>query len=161
MTLSASFPPSVREDARLLVLGSLPGTVSLAAGQYYAHPRNLFWRLMGEVLETDLVALRYADRLEKLMQRRIGLWDVVKSAHRPGSLDAAIRNPAPNDLAALAARLPDLHGIAFNGGAAYTIGHKQAPAGIPLIRLPSSSPAHAAMPYEAKRALWLGLRALL
>lgn len=162
MTAAASFAPHVASDARLLILGSLPGVASLAARQYYAHPRNQFWRLLGEVIETDLASLDYASRLETLAQNRIGMWDVVKSAERRGSLDTAIRSLTSNDLTALVSRLPDLRAIAFNGATAHSIGERQlAREGATLVRLPSSSPAHAAMPFDLKREAWMGLRAYL
>ncbi len=159
---AASFAPHVPPDARLLILGSLPGVASLAARQYYAHPRNLFWRLLGGVLHEDLVSLPYETRLQRLAAARIGLWDVVKSADRHGSLDGAIRNPLANDLQTLVASLPNLKAIAFNGATAHSIGCKQLPTADPtLIRLPSSSPAHAAMPFEAKQNAWFALSAFI
>ncbi len=157
--IAASFAPHVPEDTRLLILGSLPGKASLAAGQYYAHPRNQFWRLVGEVIGRDLPALDYSRRLELLARHRIGLWDVVKEAERKGSLDTAIRNASPNDFATLVSALPNLRAIAFNGATANALGRKQlANLALPAIRLPSSSPAYAAMSYDAKRQIWMSLR---
>jgi len=91
LKLKTGLPPVARPDARLFILGSLPGDASLAAAQYYAHPRNHFWRLLGSVIEEDLHALAYEQRLERLAEHRIGLWDVIGSAVRRGSLDQAIR----------------------------------------------------------------------
>jgi TDG/mug DNA glycosylase family protein len=143
----------------VLVLGSLPGRESLARQQYYAHPRNQFWRLIGAVVDADLVDLPYDDRLAALAGAGVGLWDVVGQASRVGSLDSAIRDPQPNDLAALLRDLPGLAAIGFNGGAAFKIGGSLlADSGVPLIRLPSSSPAHAAMSFATKRDAWLALR---
>lgn len=156
-----SFPPVVDENTRLLVLGSLPGEASLAAGRYYAHPRNLFWTLMGEVLAEDLVSLDYEARLRTLLRRRVGLWDVVAEASRHGSLDAAIRDIAGNDLASLAARLPQLKAVAFNGATSAKIGTRQLGAlDLTLVRLPSSSPAYAGR-MELKWEAWMALRAFL
>ena len=107
MTLKRAFDPVVDPRTRLLILGSLPGDTSLAACQYYAHPRNAFWRLVGDVIDVDLVALPYRERLDALQAARIGLWDVIASAVRPGSLDAAIRNPEAADLKRLVAGLPE------------------------------------------------------
>ncbi|MGZ8998302.1 MAG: DNA-deoxyinosine glycosylase, partial [Allosphingosinicella sp.] len=137
------FLPLVGPDTRLLVLGSLPGVRSLAEQRYYAHPRNQFWRLMSEVVGTDLVALDYAERLKTLANRRVGLWDTVASATRRGSLDADIRLHQASDIARLAATLPELRAIAFNGGTAAKIGRQAlGPDGaVSLINLPSSSPA--------------------
>ncbi|HEX6859799.1 MAG TPA: DNA-deoxyinosine glycosylase [Caulobacteraceae bacterium] len=158
-----SFPPVVAENTRLLVLGSLPGEASLAAQRYYAHPRNLFWTLMGEVVGEDLVGLDYEDRLSTLLQHRVGLWDVVAEASRIGSLDAAITDPHENDLIALVQTLPDLKAVAFNGAASAKAGARQlAPMAerLALIRLPSSSPAYAGR-MELKREAWLALRSFL
>ena len=101
-----SFPPVVRRDTRLLILGSLPGEKSLAARQYYAHPRNLFWKLMEQVIESELVALDYPARLDALLAHKVGLWDAVQSATRKGSLDADMRDVEAADLPAVAATLP-------------------------------------------------------
>lgn len=154
---SASFPAFAGPTTRLLILGSLPGATSLAKVQYYAHPQNQFWRLVGAVIDTDLSAMPYAARLAALARAGIGLWDVIRSATRVGSLDSAIRDPMANDLAALVASLPALRAIAFNGAQAHRLGHKLID-GMPSIALPSSSPAHAAKSFEAKRTAWLALR---
>jgi double-stranded uracil-DNA glycosylase len=157
------FPPVTRPDTRLLILGSLPGAVSLAQQRYYAHPQNQFWRLTGAVIGRDLVALGYESRLDALLDAGIGLWDTVAAATRQGSLDADIRNHEASDIAALAATLPELRAIAFNGGKAARIGRKQLAgvSSLDLIDLPSSSPAYAALPFERKRGAWLALRAYL
>ena len=149
-------------ETRLLVLGSLPGEQSLAASRYYANPRNQFWRLIGGVLDRDLVSLGYEERLEALLGAGVGLWDSVGSAERAGSLDADIRAWQPNALAGLAERLPRLRGIAFNGGTSARIGLK-ALAGstsAALVPLPSSSPAYT-LPIEKKLEAWLKLREFL
>lgn len=156
------FAPVTRPDTRLLLLGSLPGAASLARQRYYAHPQNLFWRLMGAVIERDLVPLDYEARLETLLDAHVGLWDTVAAASREGSLDADIRLHEASDIAALAATLPELRAIAFNGGKSASIGRKQlAGTNLALIDLPSSSPAYASLPFEAKREAWLALRAYL
>lgn len=147
---------------RLLICGSLPGERSLAEQRYYAHPGNRFWHLLGAVLESDLAGMDYALRIERVMAAGIGLWDVVKSAHRAGSLDAAIRDHEPNLLGEFAANLPNLRAIAFNGGTASRIGRRQVSgAHLALVDLPSSSAAYAAMPFAEKRARWLALRDFL
>lgn len=162
MTRKSSFPPVVRADTRLLILGSLPGERSLAERRYYAHPRNLFWHLVGRAIGKDLQSLDYPARLEALLAARIGLWDTVASATRAGSLDTAIRAARHNALADLAATLPDLRAVAFNGKAAARIGAPQlAGHGATLLPLPSSSPAHAAMPVAEKEQLWAIIREFL
>ncbi|HEY0014398.1 MAG TPA: DNA-deoxyinosine glycosylase [Allosphingosinicella sp.] len=156
------FPPVTRPDTRILLLGSLPGAMSLEAQRYYANPRNQFWRLAGAVIERDLEALAYAARLEALLGAGLGLWDTVAAATRHGSLDQAIRLHEASDLAGLAASLPALRAIGFNGGKSAAIGRRQL-AGrgdLALVDLPSSSPAFT-LAFEAKRERWLALRAWL
>jgi len=158
-----SFPPVVDENTRLLVLGSLPGEASLAAQRYYAHPRNLFWRLMSLVIGEDLERLDYDARLATLMKHRVGLWDVVAEAAREGSLDAAIREPQHNDLLALVQPLPNLRAVAFNGATSAKVGMRQlesAAERLTLIRLPSSSPAYAGR-WDLKAEAWMRLRSYL
>ncbi|WDF73189.1 DNA-deoxyinosine glycosylase [Novosphingobium sp. KACC 22771] len=144
-------------QTRLLVLGSLPGRQSLAAGCYYAHPRNQFWRLLSPVVGADLMAMDYPARLSALLKAGIGLWDVVESARRRGSLDADLRDVEARDLRGAAARLPALRAMAFNGAKAFGIGRAQLGDAWPLIALPSSSPAHA-VGIAAKQPAWAALR---
>ncbi|MEI4506316.1 DNA-deoxyinosine glycosylase [Sphingopyxis sp. CCNWLW253] len=157
-----SFAPHVAPDTRLLILGSLPGVRSLAQQQYYAHPTNQFWRLLGAVIGQPLADLPYADRLVALRAAKVGLWDVIRSAERHMSSDSLIREAEAHDLAALVADLPDLCMIAFNGGKAAAIGRKQLPPldEVAVIDLPSSSAAHT-IGFAAKRDRWLKLRAAL
>lgn len=137
-----------------LILGSFPSAASLAAGQYYAHPRNQFWPILGAVLNEPLRELPYTQRLARLRSHGIGLWDVIGACERTGSLDAAIRNPARNDVAALRRRLPELRRVLFNGQAAGRAAPVFAAAELHTVVLPSTSPAHAAVPLEAKLARW-------
>ncbi|PIB96461.1 DNA-deoxyinosine glycosylase [Caulobacter sp. X] len=155
------FPPVVDANVRVLILGSLPGEASLAARQYYGNPRNAFWRLMERVLDVSLTPLPYEERLAALLARGVGLWDVIAEAQRPGSLDAAIRDPAANDLLALIETLPSLKGVAFNGGTAAKLGGKLLGDRVPTLALPSSSPAHAARTFEQKLEAWRSLASFL
>ncbi len=155
-----SFPPVVDPRVRLLVLGSLPGERSLAERRYYAHPQNQFWRLISPAAGRDLAALDYDARLAALLDAHIGLWDVVASAHRTGSADATLRDVEGHDIAALAATLPDLRAIAFNGGTALQHGRKQLgseAARWTIVGLPSSSPLHT-VGLAAKLPAWEALR---
>jgi hypoxanthine-DNA glycosylase len=161
VTRKAGFPAVVDANTRVLILGSLPGEASLAVQQYYGNPRNAFWRLMEGVLAAPLVPLAYDDRLAALLARGVGLWDVIGEAERPGSLDAAIRDPAANDLAALIDTLPALRGVAFNGGTAAKLGARLVGDRLPTLALPSSSPAHAARSFAEKLARWNALRTWL
>lgn len=150
-----AFAPVVDANTRLLILGSLPGDASLAAQQYYAHPQNAFWRLVGRVLGQDLIALPYPERVQAVQAAGIGLWDVIAGGERKGSLDAAIRNAEFADLNRLVDALPALGAVAFNGALAARTGRRllgEQP-NLTLIDLPSSSPAHA-RPFEQKAAVW-------
>jgi hypoxanthine-DNA glycosylase len=162
LMLSQAFDPIADARTRLLVLGSLPGRKSLEARRYYAHPTNQFWQLMSPVAGTDLGALDYPDRLEALLSAGIGLWDVIGSAERAGSLDTAIRNPALRDLSARIATLPTLRAVAFNGGTAFRHGSRQLTSHphIALIGLPSSSAAYT-IGLAAKQPAWSELRDFL
>lgn len=158
MTLKRAFDPVVDAHTRLLILGSLPGDASLKAGQYYGHPQNGFWRLIGRVIGRDLVALPYFDRLDALRAAGVGLWDVIASAERPGSLDGAIRNAEAADLNRLIGSLPALQAVGFNGVTAARLGRRNLTPrkDLDLIDLPSSSPAHT-RPLAEKAAIWARL----
>jgi hypoxanthine-DNA glycosylase len=154
LTVKASFPPVVAPNARVLILGSLPGERSLAERRYYAHPQNQFWALLSPVVGRDLKALEYEERLAALQASRIALWDVVATARRTGSSDATIRGAAANDLPALLDLLPELRAVAFNGGKALAIGQPMiAGRDLPVIALPSSSPLHT-VGIVAKQPAW-------
>jgi len=158
-----AFPAVVDARTRVVVLGSLPGERSLAAQRYYAHPQNQFWQLIGAVIERDLMALDYDERLAALLEARVGLWDVIAAARRTGSSDAAIREHQARDLVAFARSLPSLRALGFNGGTAHAIGTRSLGASLPdaaRIPLPSSSPHHA-IGLPAKLPAWLALRAFL
>ena len=149
-----SLPPVLSPDTRLVVLGSFPGVASLRAQQYYAHPRNQFWPLLSALWGVDLLSLPYAQPVAAASARGLGLWDVYASCRRVGSLDSAIHDAVFNDLASLRQRAPGLRAIAHNGGeSARAMRHTQA-LGVAVIRLPSSSPAHASWNFERKLAVW-------
>lgn len=148
-------------QTQVLILGSLPGEVSLARTQYYAHPRNQFWRLLAEVSGHPLPDA-YEARLARLRALGIGLWDVIGSAERAGSLDGAIRRATANPLMALVATLPRLRAIAFNGGRASQLGAPTlaGQSSLTLLSLPSSSPAYT-LAFEQKLARWRDLEPFL
>jgi hypoxanthine-DNA glycosylase len=153
----ACLPPVVTSNTSLLILGSLPGDVSLAAERYYAHPQNQFWQLLGSAIGESLADLDYVDRLTRLQSRGVGLWDTVASAVRPGSLDGSMRAVAANPLLTLIADLPLLRAVAFNGGTASRIGRRVlGETGLTLIDLPSSSPAYT-RPFDEKAQAWASL----
>ena len=156
--VKTGLPPIARPDARLFILGSLPGDASLAAQRYYAHPRNQFWRLLGSAIGEDLHSLSYERRLDRLASHRIGLWDVIGSAERRGSLDQSIRNANHNRVERLLHDYPKLAAIAFNGGKSAAIGRRLIGASpeVELIDLPSSSPAYT-RPFAEKAKAWARL----
>lgn len=156
MSVKFGLPPIARPNTRLFILGSLPGDASLAARRYYAHPTNQFWRLLGLAIGEELHSLEYDDRLELLAKRRIGLWDVIASASRLGSLDQAIRLAEHNQIEHLLHDFPELRAIAFNGSTAASAGRKligDPPSRARLIDLPSSSAANT-RPFQQKAAAW-------
>ena len=157
-----AFPPLVGEAPRLLILGSLPGVRSLQAGEYYAHPRNAFWPIMGALFGAH-PELSYAERVAALTGSGIALWDVLAQAHRPGSADAAIDldSAQANRFDEFLPRHPGLRCVAFNGAAAAALYRRKVLphlpatwASLPQRVLPSSSPAHASLNLAAKRRRW-------
>jgi TDG/mug DNA glycosylase family protein len=158
METSDGFPPIERPDARILVLGSLPGRKSIAEQQYYAHPQNAFWPIIREVFGIEG---EYHHRCIQLSERQVALWDVLKSSERPGSLDSDIRmsSAQPNDFEMFFKQHPAIERVAFNGRKAEQMFMRfVAPAVTPRtvgqIGLPSTSPAYAAMPFSGKLAAW-------
>ncbi len=158
---SQGFAPVIEDGARILILGSLPGQRSLSERQYYAHPRNAFWRIMGEMLEFDF-GEPYIERCNILKNRGIALWDVLASSRRPGSLDSSIDvgSARANDFSSLFKRHQEIKLICFNGKKSrdlftrLVLRNVAAAQDLKLVTLPSSSPAHAAMRYEDKLSRW-------
>lgn len=156
--MSAGFPPIARPDARILILGSLPGQRSIAAGEYYAHPRNAFWQIMHELIGADGT---YESRCAGLVEAHIALWDVLRQSARAGSMDANIRvdTSEANDFAHFFSRHRHIEKICFNGRKAESLfGRLVRPKALqyqPVLELlPSTSPAYASMPFEAKLEKW-------
>ena len=159
MELSQGFAAVARPDARLLILGSMPGVASLEATQYYAFPRNVFWKIMGDLFAAG-PDLNYPSRLQKLADNYIALWDVIETCHRPGSLDSAISEDgmATNDFNGFFKQHPQITHVYFNGQKAAGLFKKKV---LPALTghyeyhvLPSTSPAHAAKSYAAKLEAW-------
>lgn len=147
------FAPVHSKQITHLVLGSFPSETSLARQQYYGHPQNQFWRLMGTILNEPLYELDYHARTETLLAHRIGLWDVYSGCERSGSLDSAIRRGQLNPLPVLFEKSPQLRHVGFNGKAAAKVGQSHVPAHIHIQTLPSSSPAYT-LGFEKKRQQW-------
>jgi hypoxanthine-DNA glycosylase len=146
--------PVLSRGTRLVVLGSFPGAASLEAQQYYAHPRNHFWPIVGALLDEPLAAKPYTDRVTVLRDRGVGVWDVYASCRRAGSLDAAIEDATPNDLAWLARHAPQLVAVAHNGSESARSMRATRALGVDVWRLPSTSPANASWSFERKLAAW-------
>ena len=166
-SLLTGFAPVVRRDARVLLLGSMPGVASLGASRYYAHPANAFWPLMAAVLGVTLPQ-GYAARCAMLRRHRVALWDVVYRCARPGSLDAAIdaTSVEANDLRGFLDMHRSISHVFFNGAAAEALFRKHVARELSdrhrcYVRLPSSSPAHAAMNFADKLSAWRAISAAL
>jgi hypoxanthine-DNA glycosylase len=153
--LLKGLPPIVSRDTVVLVLGSFPGARSLAERQYYAHPQNHFWKILQAVWPAHPLPAgedSYRKRSQWLLDRGLGVWDVYAACRREGSLDTAIRDAVVNDIAGLA--LPALAAIAHNGGESFSHARHTATLGVPVYKLPSTSPANASWSFERKLAAW-------
>jgi len=146
--------PVVGARTRLVVLGSFPGVASLRSQQYYGHPRNQFWPILGALWGIDLGHACYTERLEQARARGLGLWDVYASCEREGSLDRAIQRARGNDLASLTRWAPGLRAIAHNGAESARAMRQAGALGVSVHRLPSTSPAHAGWNFERKLSAW-------
>ena len=149
-------PPVIGRNTRVLILGSFPGEASLAARQYYAHPRNHFWPLLGAVLDEPLAGLPYRARLACIARHRVGLWDTIVACERSGSLDTAIRNAERGDVVRVRRAAPSLVLVGFNGKTAARAEPVWRAAGYRTLVLPSSSPAYT-RPFVEKLAAWRSL----
>lgn len=158
MTLLYGLPPIIDDRAEVLILGSFPSEASLAARQYYAHPRNQFWKILAAIIHQPLCEMDYAARQVAVKAAGIAIWDVYACCERVGSLDAAIRNGVPNDFAALKNSVlvgrHDLPRVFFNGRTAGRFSPHLTALGFTTQILPSTSPAHAGLPYAEKLAIW-------
>ena len=152
-TRRRGLPPVIGADARVLILGSFPSEASLAAGQYYAHPRNHFWPILGAVLREPLAELPYAERLSCVRAHRVAIWDTIVSCERAGSLDAAIRNAEQGEIARVRRVARGLRAVCFNGNTAGRARTAWAHAGYATVVLPSTSPAYT-LPIADKVAAW-------
>ncbi|MEY4420131.1 MAG: hypothetical protein RLZZ498_727 [Pseudomonadota bacterium] len=158
--LLQGLPPLLHAKTRLVVLGSFPGVASLRAQQYYGHPYNQFWKIVATLLAvneaeaTVVLAMPYAERAQWLLHQGVGLWDVYAACEREGSLDMAIQHAKLNDLHSLRTRCPALQAIAHNGGESFKHAKHTRALGLPVYRLPSTSPANASWSFERKLAAW-------
>jgi hypoxanthine-DNA glycosylase len=152
--LLQGLPAVIAPHTRFVVLGSFPGAASLAAQQYYGHPRNHFWPILAAIWGVDLLALPYERRIDQMLSRGLGLWDVYAACRRTGSLDSAIEDAQANDLASLRHIAPQLRAIAHNGGESARAMKASAALGVAVVRLPSTSPANASWSFERKLAAW-------
>jgi len=152
--LLTGLPPVIARDTRLVVLGSFPGVASLVAQQYYGHPRNHFWPILSALWGVDMLALPYPRRLAQMRVHGLGLWDVYAACRREGSLDTAIEDALLNDLASLKRRAPQLQAIAHNGSESARAMRHTLALGVPVVKLPSTSPANASWSFERKLGAW-------
>lgn len=148
MTKCKSFKPSVNKKSKILILGSMPGVKSLAEQQYYAHPQNRFWKVMSELCNCDLISIGYNERLKKLLENGVALWDTIGSCERKGSLDSDIKKEKPNNIPQLLKKYPNIKRIYLNGNKSYSALKKYFPEILAdehynIYRLPSTSPANA------------------
>ncbi|KQV90848.1 DNA-deoxyinosine glycosylase [Massilia sp. Root351] len=153
-TALAGLAPVIDARTRILILGSFPGAASLAAQQYYAHPRNALWPILSALTGDDLAGLPYGERLPRLLAHGFGLWDVLGACERQGSLDSAIRKPAANDFARLRELCPLLETVGFNGQTSGKFAPGFAAQGYRAVVLPSTSPAHASLTLAQKLERW-------
>jgi TDG/mug DNA glycosylase family protein len=165
MILVQSLPPIVSKKSKALILGSMPGEASLKAKQYYAHPQNAFWRIMGELFDAG-PSLPYQQRVARLQSAAVALWDALHACVRPGSMDASITEEVANDFLAFFAKYPSITHVFFNGSKSEKIFRRLTLPSLAQDRhvftsLPSTSPAHAAMPFEAKVQAWSQVRKAL
>jgi double-stranded uracil-DNA glycosylase len=157
--IKRSFPPIADRQARVLVLGTLPGEESLRRGEYYAHPRNLFWPIVFTLFDT-IPASSYAEKLAFVAAQRIALWDVCETGERDASADSTIRGERPNPIDRLLDTHPLIGAVAFNGTGAQRLYDRHFPRrpDITYLALPSTSPAHARIGFAGKLARWAALR---
>jgi len=141
-------------NTRLLVLGSFPSVASLRVQQYYGHPQNHFWKILGALWQQPLIQLSYPERLAALRAHGLGLWDVYGACEREGSLDSAIRKAELNDFAWVQRQCPLLEAVAHNGGESYRHAKHTQALGLPVYKLPSTSPANASWSFDRKLAAW-------
>ena len=154
MTRLLGLPPVIGPDTRLLVLGSFPGVASLREQRYYGHPQNQFWKILSALWSIDLVGMAYAARLKEVRLRGLGVWDVYAACEREGSLDTSIRNAELNDFGRVLRECPRLVAIAHNGGESFRHAKHTQALGLPVHKLPSTSPANASWSFERKLTVW-------
>ena len=154
MNRLVGLPPVIGPDTCLLVLGSFPGLASLREQRYYGHPQNQFWKILSALWATDLVGMDYADRLDEVRARGLGIWDVYAACEREGSLDTSIRNAELNDFSRVRRECLRLAAIAHNGGESFRHSKHLQALGLPVHKLPSTSPANAGWSFERKLVAW-------
>ncbi len=152
-----SFAPIADENTKILIIGTMPSAASLAVGEYYAHSRNIFWRLMTDIFNSGQYTINFSVKTQRLLCRHIGLWDALKSCERQTSSDNDIYSEQPNDFRAFLASHPNIKTLLFNGQKAFLFFkkyHHDLLADINCVVLPSTSPANARLTYQQKLAIW-------
>ena len=155
----SSFPPILNQNSKILILGSIPGIKSLEMQQYYAHPQNKFWKIICEIFSEEFTS-DYSERIKILEKHHIALWDVIDNCERKGSLDSEIRNEEANKIGELILNYPNIKVIFCNGQKSYKnlLRILSNDFHLPIIALPSTSPAHASLKYEEKLVSWLEIK---
>ena len=160
-----SFAPFIDAQSRILILGTMPGPEALRRREYYGFPGNHFWRILFKLFETPVSfeKAKYADKIELLKREHIAIWDVIGSCRRVGASDSAIKNVEPNDIPGLLHKHPQLRAIFCNGQTSKKLFDKYFKSKITLnsFVLPSTSPAHASMSFQAKFESWRDIRRFL
>jgi hypoxanthine-DNA glycosylase len=146
--------PVLSADTRVLVLGSFPGAASLRAQQYYGHPQNHFWKILGALWALPLTTMTYTERVDALQAHGLGVWDVYGACEREGSLDVDIQNAELNDFSVVRWHCPKLGAIVHNGGESFRHARHTEKLGVPVYKLPSTSPANASWSFDRKLAAW-------
>lgn len=150
-----SFPPFINNETKILILGTMPGIASLEKQEYYAHPRNHFWKIIYTLFNTLPVSVNFDEKIKLLQDNKIGIWDVLEKCERKGSLDIHIKNHKPNDFESLFSQFPNIQKIIFNGKEShrYFIKSFGQIKGITYYVMPSTSPANT-MSFENKLKIW-------
>ncbi len=160
-----SLLPIIYDNSSVLILGSMPSKISLEKQQYYANPRNQFWKLIYSIFDEELDQ-QYEKKIDFLRSKRIAIWDVIKECPREGSLDSTIKDEQPNDFNDLLKQYPNIRLIVFNGGLAEKSFWSKVHLGdgvddrVKFIRVPSSSPANA-IKFEKKKVEWKAIKSYI
>jgi hypoxanthine-DNA glycosylase len=150
-----SFPYFINSDTEILILGTMPGSASLAKQEYYANPRNHFWKILYTLFDALPISKNFEEKVQFLQLNKIGVWDVLENCERKGSLDIHIKNQKENDFETLFKEFPSITKIIFNGKQSHAFFYKRFGQieGITYYVMPSTSPANT-VSFENKLKIW-------